>query len=177
MLMAHKTEAGWDVLISAGWICRYSTHPVHTSVPHCPYHVSCTCTHLDMQVFNAPCTSVPHSLPWTRYPVPCTLYLDSGCIRGYSTHLLPLLHVPYTSDLCTSLHHISHTLCTFDPHLDKYSSQPTPQWTYHLYIQAQSEYGELVCHVASVIQGVSLHWASPKKLKYGKPRLGESTLT
>ena len=22
-----------------------------------------------------------------------------------------------------------------------------------------------------------LHWASPKKLKYGKPRLGESTLT
>ena len=27
------------------------------------------------------------------------------------------------------------------------------------------------------IQGVFLHWASPKKLKYGKPRLGESTLT
>ena len=26
------------------------------------------------------------------------------------------------------------------------------------------------------IQGVFLHWASPKKLKYGKPRLGESTL-
>ena len=26
-------------------------------------------------------------------------------------------------------------------------------------------------------QGVFLHWASPKKLKYGKPRLGESTLT
>ena len=23
----------------------------------------------------------------------------------------------------------------------------------------------------------SLHWAYPKKLKYGKPRLGESTLT
>ena len=22
-----------------------------------------------------------------------------------------------------------------------------------------------------------LHWASPKKLKYGKPRLGDSTLT
>ena len=22
-----------------------------------------------------------------------------------------------------------------------------------------------------------LHWASPKRLKYGKPRLGESTLT
>ena len=155
-----------------------------------------------MQVFNAPCTYICTSLsiPCILYmyvpgyagvqctlylctslstldPVPCTLYLDSGCIRGYSTHLLPLLHVPYTSDLCTSLHHISHTLCTFDPHLDKYSSQPTPQWTYHLYIQAQSEYGELVCHVASVIQGVSLHWASPKKLKYGKPRLGESTLT
>ena len=28
-----------------------------------------------------------------------------------------------------------------------------------------------------IIQGVFLHWASPKKLKYGKPRLGDSTLT
>ena len=28
-----------------------------------------------------------------------------------------------------------------------------------------------------IIQGVFLHWASPTKLKYGKPRLGESTLT
>ena len=27
------------------------------------------------------------------------------------------------------------------------------------------------------IQGVFLHWASPKKLKYGKPKLGESRLT
>ena len=27
------------------------------------------------------------------------------------------------------------------------------------------------------IQGAFLNWASPKKLKYGKPRLGESTLT
>ena len=27
------------------------------------------------------------------------------------------------------------------------------------------------------IQGVFSHWASPKTLKYGKPRLGESTLT
>ena len=27
------------------------------------------------------------------------------------------------------------------------------------------------------LQGVFLHWASPKKLKYGEPRLGESTLT
>ena len=28
------------------------------------------------------------------------------------------------------------------------------------------------------IQGVFLHWASPEKLKYGKPRLGgDSTLT
>ena len=27
------------------------------------------------------------------------------------------------------------------------------------------------------IQGVFLHWASPKKLKYGKPRLGDCTLT
>ena len=27
------------------------------------------------------------------------------------------------------------------------------------------------------IQGVFSHWYSPKKLKYGKPRLGESTLT
>ena len=26
------------------------------------------------------------------------------------------------------------------------------------------------------VQGVFLHWVSPKKLKYGKPRLGESTL-
>ena len=29
----------------------------------------------------------------------------------------------------------------------------------------------------SDIQGVFLHWTSPKKSKYGKPRLGESTLT
>ena len=29
----------------------------------------------------------------------------------------------------------------------------------------------------STVQGVILHWASTKKLKYGKPRLGESTLT
>ena len=27
------------------------------------------------------------------------------------------------------------------------------------------------------IQGVFFHWYPPKKLKYGKPRLGESTLT
>ena len=27
------------------------------------------------------------------------------------------------------------------------------------------------------IQGVFFHWYHPKKLKYGKPRLGESTLT
>ena len=29
----------------------------------------------------------------------------------------------------------------------------------------------------SYVQGVFLHWASPKKLMYEKPRLGESTLT
>ena len=29
----------------------------------------------------------------------------------------------------------------------------------------------------SYVQGVFLHWASPKISKYGKPRLGESTLT
>ena len=28
--------------------------------------------------------------------------------------------------------------------------------------------------IAAIIQGVFLHWASPKKLKYGKSRLGES---
>ena len=28
-----------------------------------------------------------------------------------------------------------------------------------------------------IIQGVFFHWYPPKKLKYGKPRLGESTLT
>ena len=27
------------------------------------------------------------------------------------------------------------------------------------------------------VQGVFFHWASPKKLKYAKPWLGESTLT
>ena len=32
-------------------------------------------------------------------------------------------------------------------------------------------------HHVGYIQGVFFHWASPKKLKYGKPRLGESTLT
>ena len=29
----------------------------------------------------------------------------------------------------------------------------------------------------STIQGDFFHWYPPKKLKYGKPRLGESTLT
>ena len=28
-----------------------------------------------------------------------------------------------------------------------------------------------------VVQGVFLNWYPPKKLKYGKPRIGESTLT
>ena len=31
------------------------------------------------------------------------------------------------------------------------------------------------CHVAIIVQGVFFHWYPPKK--YGKPRLGESTLT
>ena len=30
---------------------------------------------------------------------------------------------------------------------------------------------------ARIIQGGFFHWYPPKKLKYGKPRLGESTLT
>ena len=29
----------------------------------------------------------------------------------------------------------------------------------------------------SYLQGDFFHWYPPKKLKYGKPRLGESTLT
>ena len=33
------------------------------------------------------------------------------------------------------------------------------------------------CRLCSHLQGVFLHWASPKKLKYGKPRLGESMAT
>ena len=37
--------------------------------------------------------------------------------------------------------------------------------------QLFSSYGN---QVIQFIQGVFLHWASPKKLKYGKPRLGES---
>ena len=88
MLMAHKTEAGWDVLISAGWICRYSTHPVHLYI--------------------------------TLYLGPC-MYLDSGYVGIQRTFYL------YTA-------HNQHLTCT-----------------YHLYIQAQSEYGELVCHVACII--------------------------
>ena len=34
-------------------------------------------------------------------------------------------------------------------------------------------------HKTSIVQlqGVFFHWYPPKKLKYGKPRLGESTLT
>ena len=31
--------------------------------------------------------------------------------------------------------------------------------------------------IADIYRVFFLHWASPKKLKYGKPRLGESTLT
>ena len=103
MLMAHKTEAGWDVLISAGWICRYSTHPVHTSVPHCPYHVSCTCTYLDMQVFNAPCTSVPHSLPWTLYPVPCTWIVDVYVGIQRTFYRYSMFHILRTSVLHSTI--------------------------------------------------------------------------
>ena len=33
------------------------------------------------------------------------------------------------------------------------------------------------CVASQDIQGVFFHWYPPKKLKYGKPRLGESTLT
>ena len=36
---------------------------------------------------------------------------------------------------------------------------------------------KLILFFTRYIQGVFLHWASPKKLKYGKPRLGESTST
>ena len=34
-----------------------------------------------------------------------------------------------------------------------------------------------IWHRFAVIQGVFFHWYPPKELKYGKPRLGESTLT
>ena len=97
MLMAHKTEAGWDVLISTGWICRYSTHPLH-----CPYHVSCTCKYMAKQVFNAPCT-----LFLGPY-----MYLNSGYVGcRYSTHLLPLLQYSiYFGPLCFTLPYQSYTL-------------------------------------------------------------------
>ena len=36
---------------------------------------------------------------------------------------------------------------------------------------------KVFCSNLCLIQGVFLHWASPKKLKYEKPRLDESTLT
>ena len=35
----------------------------------------------------------------------------------------------------------------------------------------------IIMIVMIVIQGVSFNWYPPKKLKYGKPRLGKSTLT
>ena len=34
-----------------------------------------------------------------------------------------------------------------------------------------------MCQMLQLVQGVFLNWHPPKKLKYGKPRLGESTLT
>ena len=44
----------------------------------------------------------------------------------------------------------------------------------------QPGYSESWCVIAKLFfqcnTGCFFHWASPKKLKYGKPRLGESTL-
>ena len=34
-----------------------------------------------------------------------------------------------------------------------------------------------IVDIEDIVQGIFLHWASPKKLKYVNPRLGESTLT
>ena len=91
MLMAHKTEAGEAVvLISASWICRYSTHLVQQYIATCTWKVE-----LLVQVFNTPgtisnahhtiyprlctwlCRHWTHSVPWyiTTHPVPYILYL------------------------------------------------------------------------------------------------------
>ena len=38
-------------------------------------------------------------------------------------------------------------------------------------------YGRVCLDFVHVVQGDFFHWCAPKNLKYGKPRLGESTLT
>ena len=38
-------------------------------------------------------------------------------------------------------------------------------------------WSQLIISHLIILQGVFSHWYPPKKLKYGKPRLGESTLT
>ena len=93
MLMAHKTEAGEAVvLISASWICRYSTHLVQPYIAtynsvHGKW--SCLCrysTHREqspMHITQSTQNSVPgyrhwtHYVPWyiTTHPVPYILYL------------------------------------------------------------------------------------------------------
>ena len=40
-----------------------------------------------------------------------------------------------------------------------------------------NQYFEILINILQIVQGVFFHWYSPEKLKYGKPRLGESTLT
>ena len=44
-------------------------------------------------------------------------------------------------------------------------------------VTAQDKESHHMCQMLQLVQGVFLNWYPPKKLKYGKPRLGESTLT
>ena len=76
MLMAHKTEAGEAVvLISASWICRYSTHLVQ------PY---ITTYNLYMES-GAACAGIQHTgnnLQCTSHNLPNTLYLDMQALNA-----------------------------------------------------------------------------------------------
>ena len=45
------------------------------------------------------------------------------------------------------------------------------------YCKSDLKFNSNTFAVENAYTGCFLHWVSPKKLKYGKPRLGESTLT
>ena len=55
------------------------------------------------------------------------------------------------------------------------STSPPPRPQYNILPTSAS--CELLCTLYLIHGVFFLHWAFPKKLKYGKPRLGESTLT
>ena len=103
------------------------------------------------------------------HPVVCTLsqHLDNrSLVQYYVLGLIKWLHGAegrYT------------THCTVEKSLIwGWGGQPGTEHSWSTYPVVRSVENRKVTRMYS---RVFLHWPSPKKLKYGKPRLGESTLT